>query len=139
MVSAIFGSTRTILKTTPMIRSKLGEIAWNHRRYTAKNGQGSDSLLSKFPCKLAYVTPCKCWRLQNYVKFHPGEPDYEDVRGSLDPVIGKDSFRLHEQYLEIGEVTVSSDGLLHPDSACFSSCIPQEGISVDSASPTDWK
>jgi len=43
------------------------------------------------------------------------------------------------QYLEIGEVTVSSDGLLHPDSACFSSCIPPEGISVDSASPTDWK
>ena len=40
------------------------------------------------------------------------------VKGSLDSVIGPMGINLHEDYLDIGEVAVSSDGLLYPESAC---------------------
>lgn len=75
-------------------------------------------LLSKAPCKLAYITHCKCWKLQPYVHLNPTDPDGYHVKGSLDPIVG-DGMKLDEQFLEIGEAHVSKDGLLHPDTACM--------------------
>ena len=74
--------------------------------------------LTRTPCRLEYVKPCKCWQLQKYVHLNPSDPDNENVEGSLDSVIGEAGIPLAEDELEIGEVAVSSDGLLHPETAC---------------------
>ena len=98
-----------------------------HSRPAPRRCQSSTTsnpqLLSKFPCSLAYITPCKCWKLQKRVFFNPDDPDNEKVKGSLDSITGAfedKCFELRDQYLEIGEVNVSSDGLLHPENACES-------------------
>ena len=76
-------------------------------------------LLSKTPCELAYIKPCKCCQLQPYVHLNPHDPDGEKVRGSLDPIMPHGSL-LEEDTHDIGEVAISEDGLLHPESACES-------------------
>ena len=64
---------------------------------------------------MAYFRECKCWKLQEQVDLNPNDPKNERVLRSLDSLnIG----RLEDEDLIIGEVTVSSDGLVHPESAC---------------------
>ena len=65
---------------------------------------------------MIYVKPCRCWKLQNHTKSYTGDKDL--IKGSLDPLIDDAHDKLDEQVLEIGEVAASSDGLLHPETAC---------------------
>ena len=76
-------------------------------------------MLSRTPCKLAYVKACKCWPLQPYTNLNPSDPNGENVKGSLDSIsiIGKDGLALKDDFYDFGEVKVSSDGLLHPPNA----------------------
>ena len=72
------------------------------------------------PCKLAYIKPCKCWQLQPYVNLDPNDQVRDGLRGSPDPMLeAKGKMTLEDDLLEIGEVVVSPDGLLHPDTACM--------------------
>ena len=90
-------------------------------RAISTDDNNSSQLLSKFPCDLAFITPCRCWRLQKRTLLNP---DDRVVKGSLDSVTGapEKCNELYEQDLSIGEVNISSDGLLHPNGACESSC-----------------
>ena len=74
-------------------------------------------LLSFFPCKLAYIKPCKCWQLQKYVDLKPNGSDDGDIKGSLDPLLGKYN-GLQDQDLDFGDLPVSLDGLIRPENAC---------------------
>ena len=65
---------------------------------------------------LAYIKPCKCCQLQPYVHLSPKAPD-GPVKGSLDSLM-QDGMPLEDDDLDMGEVEVSSDGLLHPETAC---------------------
>ena len=70
------------------------------------------------PSRLIYIKPCQCWKLRNHSKLYTGSNQESEVKGSLDTLISDDHFKLYEQNLEIGEVKASSDGMLHPHSAC---------------------
>ena len=72
--------------------------------------------LTRTPCRLIYVKPCRCWKFQNHTKLYTGDENI--IKGSLDPLFDESHDKLYEQVLEIGEVATSSDGLLHPESAC---------------------
>ena len=67
---------------------------------------------------LAYIKPCKCCRLQPYIHLNPKNPK-GPVKGSLDPMM-PGGMPLEDDDLELGEVEISSDGLLHPETACRS-------------------
>ena len=70
---------------------------------------------SEFPRDLSYVSPCKCWTLQKYCHLTPSNRGYDRSRkGSLDPIRGPNSPPLKDDIIEIGEVNVSDDGMLHP-------------------------
>lgn len=92
-------------------------------------------LLPKFPYKLMYVVPCKCWQLQNYVHLNPGDRENKKTKGSLDSIIGDQGMKLEEDYLEMGEVVVSEDGLLHPGMACQIALILKQRLVTDCRSP----
>ena len=66
---------------------------------------------------LAYIKPCKCCQLQPYIHLNPKNPK-SPVKGSLDSFILPDGIPLEDDDLELGEVEISSDGLIHPESAC---------------------
>ena len=74
-------------------------------------------LLSTTPCELAYIKPCKCSQLQQYIHFNPQDPNNGRVKGTLDAKY-PDAMELQADDLYVGEVEVSSDGLIHPESAC---------------------
>ncbi len=71
-----------------------------------------------FPCKLAYITPCNCWKLQPYVRSNSDDPNDENVKGSLDSVLGEYGTPLADDLLEIGEVNVHGDGMIRLDDGC---------------------
>ena len=86
------------------------------------------SPFTRTPCKLAYIKSCKCWQLQNYAHLNPDDPNSSRVKGSLDSLIGPEGIPLADDELEIGEVAVSSDGLLHPETACKYPHRPKEPL-----------
>lgn len=76
--------------------------------------------LSKTPCRMAYIKFCKCWKLHPYVHLVPNDPNGNLVKGSLDKVVGQTCSALMDQELDVGDVSVSSNGLLYPETACRS-------------------
>ena len=74
-------------------------------------------LLSETPCKLAYIKSCKCCQLRPYIHFHPQDPHGEKVKGSLDSIM-PNGILLEDDSYDIGEVAISPDGLLRPETAC---------------------
>lgn len=87
------------------------------RLYSNLPGRKPYPLLSKTPCTVAYIKPCKCSQFQPYVHLNPEDPDGDNVIGSLDPIMPK-GYSITDEHLDYGEVEVSSDGLLHPETAC---------------------
>lgn len=77
------------------------------------NTSCSCPLLSKTPCALGYIEPCKCSHFQFYIYLNSEDPD-RDTIGSLDPIVPR-GFSITKEYLDHGEVKVFSDGLLHPN------------------------
>lgn len=74
---------------------------------------------TRTPCKLAYIKPCKCWQLQPYVHLDPLRARNRYPQGSLDSIVEDPDGPSFAHYpLDIGEVAVAHDGLLHPHSAC---------------------
>ena len=91
--------------------------AFRVRTFTELTAQGTYPLHSRTPCGLAYIKECSCWQLQKYIHLNPKDPHGYHVKGSLDPVIG-DGILLKDDFYHFGEVGVSQDGLIHPESAC---------------------
>lgn len=98
-------------------RSALTVTAINRRLFSSLAIRKPYPLLSKTPCKLAYIKPCKCCQLEPYTHLNPQDPDAE-LKGSLDSFNLPDGCPLEDDWYDRGEVAVSSDGLLHPETAC---------------------
>ena len=73
-------------------------------------------LLSETPCKLAYIKPCKYYQLRPDVHLHPQDPHGEKVKESLDAIM-PNRIPLEDDSHDIGEVAISPDRLLHPETA----------------------
>ena len=110
----MFRLTRTLLSKTlaPWRSTSLKLI-----RRSLTTAKDPLPLTTKTPCELAYIKPCKCWRLQPYVYLDPEGPENENVKGSLDPIPGKNG-GFEFDFLDFGEVKLSDDGLLHSETAC---------------------
>ena len=91
-----------------------------HRQFSYLAKRKPYPFLSRTPCMLAYLKPCVCQQLQPYVHLNPQDPDRDYTKGTLDDP-GDEAVPLEDDYLEVGEVAISSDGLLHPETACQSS------------------
>lgn len=57
---------------------------------------------------------------QPYIHLNPKNPR-DSFKGSLDPLMLPDGIPLEDDDLDFGEVEISSDGLLHSETACRSS------------------
>ena len=75
------------------------------------------ALLYKFPRKLGFITPCRCWKPEKYIDFVPNDPDHTNVKGSLDHITGED---LVDEFLNFGDVKTLPDGVLDPIRPCKS-------------------
>lgn len=73
--------------------------------------------LTKFPSKLAFIKPCRCWHLRPYVDFDTdGKHTLPCERSHR--LIGDESDYLSFQTCDLEEVTVGKNGLLDPETAC---------------------
>lgn len=113
LLLAALSSQRTVFTSRNHFSRLFSDIALSRKPYP---------LLSTTPCKLAYFKPCKCSQLQQYVHLNPHDPNGDRVKGSLDAKY-PDAMELEADDLYLGEVKVSSDGMIHPESACSFSVV----------------
>ena len=109
LLLALLAPQRRLYTRTKSFSRHFSDLALSRKPYP---------LLSTTPCKLAYFKSCKCSQLQQYVHFNPKDPDGNRVKGSLDARY-PDAVPLNDDNLYLGEVEVSSDGMIHPETACW--------------------
>lgn len=105
--------TRAMLRDRSPLLMKFNVHDPPRRGTSTTSTHRTDSLLSYFPCRLVYITSCRCWKLQKYVDFDPEYLWYAKLPSTPGVDAGQAGL-----CTDLGEVNVTPDGLLHPETAC---------------------